>query len=35
MTGDLARLAEPAPKKILNSQEFMDAIALRLQKALA
>jgi isocitrate dehydrogenase len=35
MTGDLARLAEPAPTKILNSQEFMDAIALRLQKALA
>ena len=30
MTGDLARLAAPAPKKIVNSWEFVDAIAERL-----
>ena len=29
MTGDLARLARPAPQKILNSWEFVDAIAER------
>jgi isocitrate dehydrogenase len=29
-TGDLARLANPAPKKILDSWEFVDAIAKRL-----
>lgn len=27
MTGDLARLAEPKPQKILSSEEFLDAIA--------
>ncbi len=27
MTGDLARLSEPAPSKILNSEEFLDSIA--------
>lgn len=27
MTGDLARLATPAPEKVLNSEEFLDAIA--------
>jgi len=30
MTGDLARLSDPAPSKILNSWEFIDAIAERL-----
>lgn len=30
MTGDLARLAKPAPQKILDSWEFVDAIARRL-----
>jgi isocitrate dehydrogenase len=30
MTGDLARLANPAPKKILDSEEFIDAVAARL-----
>ena len=30
MTGDLARLASPAPAKTLDSWEFMDAIAARL-----
>jgi isocitrate dehydrogenase len=30
MTGDLARIARPAPAKILNSWEFVDAIARRL-----
>jgi isocitrate dehydrogenase len=30
MTGDLARLAKPAPAKILNSWEFVDAVAGRL-----
>ena len=30
MTGDLARLASPAAKKVLNSWEFIDAIAARL-----
>ncbi|MBP5465571.1 MAG: NADP-dependent isocitrate dehydrogenase [Treponema sp.] len=30
MTGDLARLAEPAAKKIVNSWEFIDEIAARL-----
>ncbi len=30
MTGDLARIAEPAPKKSLDSWEFIDAIAKRL-----
>ncbi|MGA2081327.1 MAG: NADP-dependent isocitrate dehydrogenase [Holophaga sp.] len=30
MTGDLARLAAPAPQKILDSEEFMSAIAQRL-----
>ncbi|MDR2480550.1 MAG: NADP-dependent isocitrate dehydrogenase [Treponema sp.] len=30
MTGDLARLASPAPARILNSWEFVDAIARRL-----
>lgn len=27
MTGDLARLADPAPTKVLDSEEFIDAIA--------
>jgi isocitrate dehydrogenase len=31
MTGDLARLARPAPSCLLNSWEFVDAIAGRLQ----
>jgi isocitrate dehydrogenase len=30
MTGDLARLSDPPPVKILNSWEFIDAIAARL-----
>jgi isocitrate dehydrogenase len=30
MTGDLARLAVPAPEKTLDSREFLDAIARRL-----
>jgi len=30
MTGDLARLSEPQPDKVLNSWEFIDAIAQRL-----
>lgn len=30
ITGDLAKLADPAPVKILNSWEFIDEIALRL-----
>jgi isocitrate dehydrogenase len=30
MTGDLARLADPAPAKVLDSWEFVDAIAGRL-----
>jgi len=30
MTGDLARIARPAPARILNSWEFVDAIAQRL-----
>jgi isocitrate dehydrogenase len=30
MTGDLARIADPAPARILDSQEFIDAIAARL-----
>jgi isocitrate dehydrogenase len=31
MTGDLARIAQPAPAKTLNSWEFVDAIADRLK----
>ncbi|MDR0321232.1 MAG: NADP-dependent isocitrate dehydrogenase [Treponema sp.] len=31
MTGDLARLSNPPPEKILNSWEFIDAIAARIQ----
>jgi len=31
MTGDLARLSDPQPEKILNSWEFIDAIAERLK----
>jgi isocitrate dehydrogenase len=30
MTGDLARLSDPAPERILDSREFIDAIAARL-----
>jgi isocitrate dehydrogenase len=30
MTGDLAKLADPAPEKFLNSWEFIDAIVQRL-----
>ena len=30
MTGDLARLAEPKPEKIVNSWDFIDAIAAKL-----
>ena len=30
MTGDLAKLASPEPKKIVNSWEFIDEIASRL-----
>ncbi|MDY6030251.1 MAG: NADP-dependent isocitrate dehydrogenase [Treponemataceae bacterium] len=32
MTGDLARLANPAPVKVLNSWEFIDEIAARIMK---
>ena len=32
MTGDLARLAEPKAEKIVNSWEFIDAIAAKLEK---
>ncbi len=32
MTGDLARLATPEAKKIVNSWEYIDEIASRLQK---
>lgn len=35
MTGDLARLAEPTPKQILNSDEFLDAIVQKCQRVLA
>ncbi len=35
MTGDLARLADPKPERILDSWEFMDALALALARALA
>lgn len=31
MTGDLARIANPAPAKVLNSWEFIDAIAEKLK----
>ena len=31
MTGDLARLANPAPRQVVNSEEFLDAIADRLK----
>ena len=31
MTGDLAKLSDPPPVKILNSWEFIDTIASRLQ----
>jgi len=31
MTGDLARLAEPKAKQVVNSEEFIDAIAARLK----
>ena len=31
MTGDLARLSDPQPEKVLNSWEFIDAIAERLK----
>jgi len=34
MTGDLARIASPAAKKVLNSHDFMVAIASRLAKEL-
>jgi isocitrate dehydrogenase len=30
MTGDLARLAAPAPERVLDSEEFLDAIARRM-----
>ena len=30
MTGDIARIANPPAKKVLNSWEFIDAIAERL-----
>ena len=30
MTGDLARIARPAPARILDSWEFIDAVAQRL-----
>jgi len=30
MTGDLAKLSDPPPEKILNSWEFIDAIAERI-----
>ncbi|MDR2629819.1 MAG: NADP-dependent isocitrate dehydrogenase [Spirochaetaceae bacterium] len=33
MTGDLARLASPAPARILDSWEFIDAIARRLMRS--
>ncbi|MCQ2573810.1 MAG: NADP-dependent isocitrate dehydrogenase, partial [Treponema sp.] len=32
MTGDIARIANPPAKKILNSWEYIDAIAERLSK---
>jgi isocitrate dehydrogenase len=35
MTGDLARLADPKPDRILDSWQFMDALAAGLGKALA
>jgi isocitrate dehydrogenase len=31
MTGDLKALAEPAPKEVLNSWDFIDRIAAKLQ----
>ena len=31
MTGDIARIASPAAKKVLNSWEFIDAIKSRLE----
>ncbi|MEA3488083.1 MAG: NADP-dependent isocitrate dehydrogenase [Euryarchaeota archaeon] len=32
MTGDLAKLAEPAAKKIVNTEEFLDEVAGRMEK---
>ena len=32
MTGDLARLANPPAKKIVNSWEYIDEIAARMEK---
>ena len=32
MTGDLARIARPAPARILNSWDFIDTVAERIQK---
>lgn len=32
MTGDLARLCDPGPQKVLHSEAFLDEIALRLNK---
>jgi len=34
MTGDMARIAEPKPKDFVGTEEFMDAIAARLQEKL-
>jgi isocitrate dehydrogenase len=35
MTGDLARLADPAPAKVLDSWQFMDALSENVRKALS
>ena len=35
MTGDMARIAEPKPEKPVGTEEFIDAIALRLQEKLS
>ena len=32
MTGDLAKLAEPAAKKIVDTEEFLDVVAERLEE---
>jgi isocitrate dehydrogenase len=35
MTGDMARIAEPRPEKPVGTEEFIDAIALKLKEKLS
>jgi isocitrate dehydrogenase len=32
MTGDLAKLAEPAAKEVVNTEEFLDEVARRMEE---